>query len=276
MKITRYAEGCGGLVEGAQLATLGDAGLAELRQAFAEYGVLFFRDQELQPQEHLAFAERFGQVVINKFFTPLPGHPGIAQVRKEKEQTTNIGGGWHTDHSYDLEPALGSILVARELPESGGDTHFADLQRAYETLSPGLQKTLESLRAVHSNVHIYGKDGYYQATDLASQLGGVDEVGEVVHPVVVRHPDTGRKILYVNPGFSMHFEGWTREESVALLNYLYAHVLSGGYTCRFDWQPGSVALWDNRSTWHSAENDYQGQFRLMHRITLAGGQLEAA
>lgn len=276
MQITPYSPGCGALVSDVQIAALTDEQLSELRGAYAQYGALFFREQAFPPDEHLRFAQRWGDIVVNKFFLKTEEHPEIAEVRKEKEQETNIGGGWHTDHSYDAEPALGSILVARELPDSGGDTHFADLQKAYEALSPGLQATLETLRAVHSNVHVYGEEGYYQATDLASQLGGVDEVGEATHPVVVRHPDSGRKILYVNPGFTLRFEGWTSAESAPLLKFLFAHVLQDAYTCRFNWEPGSVAFWDNRSTWHSADNDYQGQFRLMHRITLAGTALEAA
>ncbi|USD23481.1 TauD/TfdA family dioxygenase [Microbulbifer variabilis] len=275
MHISQFSTGCGALVEGIQLANLSSNELSDLRQAFADHGVLFFRNQSLSPEEHLTFARRWGEIVINKFFTHTQEYPGIAEVRKEKDQETNVGGGWHTDHSYDQEPALGSILVARELPKSGGDTHFANLQKAYESLSNGLKQTLETLRAVHSNVHVYGEDGYYQSTDLSSQLGGVNEVGEAIHPVVIQHPDNGRKILYVNPGFTLRFEGWTPEESRPLLNFLFAHVLTNGYTCRFNWEPGSVAFWDNRSTWHSAENDYQGQFRLMHRITLAGRALEA-
>ena len=276
MDISPFSAGCGALVSDVQIADLSDQQLADLRTAFAQYGALFFREQEFPPDEHLRFAQRWGDIVVNKFFSKTQEHLEIAEVRKEKDQETNIGGGWHTDHSYDIEPALGSILVARELPNAGGDTHFADLQKAYEALSPGLQHTLENLRAVHSNVHVYGEEGYYQATDLAAQLGGTEDVGEATHPVVVRHPDSGRKILYVNPGFTLRFEGWTGAESAPLLKFLFAHVLQDAYTCRFNWEPGSVAFWDNRSTWHSADNDYQGQFRLMHRITLAGGALEAA
>lgn len=276
MKVSPYSRGCGGLVEDVQLASMSDAELEALRAAFAQYGLLFFRDQELPPEEHLRFAERFGDIVLNKFFTPVEGYPRIAEVRKEKTQETNIGGGWHTDHSYDQEPAMGSILVARELPETGGDTHFANLAAAYDALSPGLQKTLESLRAIHSNEHLYGEGGYYRETDLADQLGGMDEVGRAVHPVVIRHPESGRKILYVNPGHTIGIEGWHGEEAMALLHYLYSHVEKPEFTCQFNWLPGSVTLWDNRATWHYAPNDYQGQFRLMHRITLAGSELAAA
>ena len=218
----------------------------------------------------------FGDIVLNKFFKPSDAHPDIAEVRKAKDQKMNIGGGWHTDHSYDEEPALGSILVARTLPDGGGDTRFANLAAAYDALSDGLKRTLEGLHAIHSNRHIYGKGGYYRKTDLAQTLGGMDRVGDAIHPAVISHPASGRKILYVNPGHTIGFENWTREESFALLNYLYDHVDQPEFTCQFNWLPGSVAFWDNRTTWHFANNDYQGQERLMHRITLAGSALAGA
>ncbi|ARN75056.1 TauD/TfdA dioxygenase family protein [Oceanicoccus sagamiensis] len=276
LNLTPFSVGCGVTVGDLQLAKLTDDELLALREAFAEHGVLFFRDQQFTPHDHLQFAHRWGELVLNKFFKPVEGFPDIAEVRKEKHQTTNIGGGWHTDHSYDDIPAMGSILVARDLPTSGGDTRFANLYAAFDALSPGLQQTLQSLRAIHSNKHIYGKDGFYRTTDIADQLGGVDEVGDATHPVVITHPESGRKALYVNPGHTLGFEGWTRAESQPLLGYLYSHVDQPQFTCQFNWQPGSVVFWDNRSTWHFAQNDYQGQARLMHRITLAGSALAAA
>ena len=273
MKIAPFSHGCGAIIDDIQLAGLDDTELRELRLALAEQGVLFFRDQQLSPDDHLAFANRFGRIVHNKFFQAVAGYPDIAEVRKEKTQETNIGGGWHTDHSYDAEPAMGSILVARTLPEQGGDTWFANLYAAYDALSPGLQKTLESLRAIHSNAHLYGKDGYYSTTDIANVLTGADQVGEAIHPVVIKHPESGRKALYVNPGHTINIEGWSIDESAALLDYLYTQVEQPQFTCHFNWLPGSVAIWDNRCTWHFAQNDYQGESRLMHRITLAGSAL---
>ncbi|MEH6605339.1 MAG: TauD/TfdA family dioxygenase, partial [Pseudomonadales bacterium] len=261
MKVSPFSPGCGALVSELQLAEISDLELAELRQAFAEHGLLFFREQKLSSADHLAFACRFGELVINKFFKPVENYPDIAEVRKDKTQKTNIGGGWHTDHSYDDIPAMGSILVARDLPETGGDTRFANLAAAYDDLSSGMKQCLQSLRAIHSNKHLYGEDGYYRTTDLADQLGGADSVGDAVHPVVITHPESGRKILYVNPGHTLGFEGWSIAESRALLDYLYAHVDQPQYTCQFNWQPGSVTFWDNRSTWHFAQNDYQGQSR---------------
>lgn len=276
MKITAFSEGCGAVVTDLQLANLTNDALVELRGVFAEYGLLFFRNQDLTPDQHLEFSERFGRIVINKFFKPTTEFPQIAEVRKEKTQQTNIGGGWHTDHSYDAIPAMGSILVARTLPKTGGDTQFANLAAAYDALSEDLKKRIENLRAVHSNTHLYGENGLYRLTDLSEQLGGMDRVGDATHPVVVIHPESGRKVLYVNPGHTIQFEGWDFTTSRALLDELYKHVVQPQFTCSFNWLPGSVTFWDNRCTWHQANNDYQGQARLMHRITLAGSALTAA
>jgi taurine dioxygenase len=274
MQVSSF-ENCGALVSGLQLAGMTDTQLTELRAAFNQHGLLFFRDQQLPPDEHLRFARRFGKIVVNKFFKTTIEHAEIAEVRKEKTQQTNIGGGWHTDHSYDDEPALGSILVARTLPKTGGNTHFADLAAAYDALPDILKKRLEGLRAIHSNTHLYGENGVYRLTDLADQLGGMDRVGDAIHPVVIRHPESGRKVLYVNPGHTIQFEGWDFNESRKLLDELYGHVNQPQFTSNFNWLPGSVTFWDNRRTWHMADNDYQGQMRLMHRITLAGAALTA-
>ena len=242
----------------------------ELREALNEHGVIFFRDQELTPEQHIAFAERFAPINVNRFFRSAPGHPQIAEVRKEPDQTTNIGGGWHTDHSYDEAPALGSILLAREVPDHGGDTMFASMHHAYAALSDGLKRTLEGLRAVHSSRHVFGAAARY-ARETAGRIGNAERANQdAVHPVVVRHPETGRKTLYVNAAFTTHFEGWTEKESRPLLDYLYAHAAQPQFHMRFQWRKGSIAFWDNRATWHFAINDYHGERRLMHRITLEG------
>ena len=251
-----------------------DSDIEELRAAFNEYGVIFFREQNLSPEQHIAFAERFGQININRFFKAAPGYPQIAEVRKEPDQKTNIGGGWHTDHSYDQVPALGSILLAREVPPFGGDTLFASMSHAYEALSEGLKRTLEQLRAVHSSRHVFGATSQY-VKESGDRLGNTaDATQDASHPVVMRHPETGRKTLYVNPGFTLHFEGWTAAESKPLLDYLYAHAARPEFQTRFRWREGSIAFWDNRATWHFAINDYHGGRRLMHRITLEGVPLE--
>lgn len=242
--------------------------------AFAAHGVIFFRDQELTPEQHIAFAGHFGPINVNRFFTPVPGHPQIAEVRKEPHHRKNIGEVWHTDHSYDEIPALGSVLLARDVPEIGGDTMFASMYLAYETLSEGYRRMLDGLRAVHSSRHIFGPQAAYHGNDLKDRLANPElAVQDAVHPVVITHPVTGRKALYVNPNFTVGIEGWTAEESRSLLDHLYRHAVRPEFTCRFRWRNGSIAIWDNRCTWHQAINDYQGQRRLMHRITIDGTKL---
>lgn len=265
----------GAVIRGIDLSQpLEDADVAELRGALNEHGVIFFRDQKITPEQHIAFAERFGGIDVNRFFKAAPGYPQIAEVRKEANQTTNIGGAWHTDHSYDQIPALGSILLARESPTRGGDTLFACMNRAYEALSDGMKRTLESLRAVHSSRHVFGASSDY-VKGAGDRLGNTDAATQdAIHSVVLRHPESGKKILYVNSGFTTHFEGWTKEESASLLEYLYKHAARPEFQYRFQWGVGSIAFWDNRSTWHYALNDYHGERRLMHRITIAGGPLE--
>jgi alpha-ketoglutarate-dependent taurine dioxygenase len=251
-----------------------DEVFSEIRHAFGEYGVVFFRDQRLLPDQHVAFAERFGPINVNRFFAAVPGHPMIAEVRKEPEQRDNIGNGWHTDHSYDAVPALGSMLYAREVPKTGGDTLFLSMYAAYDALSDGLKATLGGLRACHSSRHVFGPEGRARQRDFAGRIGNPElATQDAVHPVVIRHPETGRNALYVNPGFTLKFEGWTEEESRPLLDYLYRHAMRPEFTCRFRWRAGSLALWDNRSTWHFAVNDYQGERRLMHRVTIEGSPL---
>ncbi len=250
----------------------------EIRRAFTEFSVIFFRDQRLTPDQHIAFASRWGEINVNRFFKAIDSHPVIAEVRKEPDQETNIGGSWHTDHSYDQVPAAGSILYARQVPEIGGDTQFASMYAAYDGLSDGLKRMLEPLRATHSSRHAFGRTAYriqQYSDDVGDRLGNPDAATQDAdHPVVIQHPLSGRKALYVNPGFTIRFSGWSDEESRPLLEYLYRQATKPEYTCRFHWQKNSLALWDNRATWHQALNDYPGQRRLMHRITIEGVPLE--
>jgi len=278
MQIQPVSDSLGAKVSGVDLSRpLDEATLKDLRRAHAQHGVLFFRDQALSSEDHVRFAESWGEININRFFTPVDGHPKVAEVRKEPEQKINIGGGWHTDHSYDQIPALGSILLALEVPETGGDTLFAGMYAAWEALSDGLKETLSGMNAVHSSRHVFG-DGAItkQFAELDERLGNAEAATQdAVHPVAITHPQSGRKALYVNPGFTLRFEGWSGEESAPLLKYLYRHATKPEFTYRFRWKSGSIAFWDNRSTWHYALNDYPGRRRLMHRITLEGEALSA-
>ena len=270
------ADGVGAYISGIDLnAGATDQQAGDLRKALGQYGVLFFREQHITPEKHIELAERFGPININRFFQPVDGYPNIAEVRKEPDQRVNIGGQWHTDHTYDKEPALGSILVARDLPSSGGDTMFANMYAAYESLSDGMKEMLNNLRAVHSSRHQFGAQSSY-SKEREGRLGNQEAATQdSVHPVVISHPISGRKALYVNGAFTLRFDGWTSEESEPLLRQLYLHAARPEFTHRFKWSPGSIAFWDNRATWHYALNDYHGQSRLMHRITIEGEALAA-
>jgi len=215
---------------------------------------------------------------VNRFFQAHPDYPEVALVIKEPDQAYNIGGGWHTDHSYDEIPALGSILAARELPATGGDTWFVSMYDVLDQLSAGMRKALEQMRAVHSAHHVFGSQNSGQG-EFGGRIGNsasADVLDDPVHPVIIQHPLSGRPTLYVNPGFTLRFEGWTEEESAPLLEFLYSQATRNENITRFNWQPGSIAFWDNRATWHFAQNDYQGLRREMHRITIEGCKLEAA
>ena len=277
MGITIQPQGAiGAEIHDVDLNDLSEATLAELRIAYAQYGVLFFRDQQLTPEAHIELAQHWGKININRFFTPVENYPQIAEVRKEPDQKYNVGGGWHTDHSYDQIPALGSLLYAKEVPSHGGDTLFAGCGVAFDNLSEGMKDTLRSLRAVHSSRHVFGESASVP-NDMSDMFGNADQATQdAVHPVVIRHPLSGREILYVNPGFTTHIEGWTVQESAPLLQFLYGHIARPEHTCRFHWQPGALAFWDNRATWHFAVNGYHGERRLMHRIVVEGEALTPA
>ncbi|MCA9573835.1 MAG: TauD/TfdA family dioxygenase [Polyangiales bacterium] len=278
---TKPHQGAGVEVWGVDLRTMDDDVFQRVNALFRRHGLVFFRDQQLGEHDHISLARRFGTINVNRFFVPNPRYPEIAMVVKEPDQRANIGGGWHTDHSYDEEPALGSILVARELPESGGDTWFVNMADAFDRLPDALKRKLRTMNAVHSSKHIFGTRGAWLRRLVGSQDQVknpelADAMDDVVHPVVVRHPLSGREVLYVNPGFTIRFEHHTVLGSMPLLGYLYAEATRSRHVAKFAWEPGSVALWDNRATWHYAKNDYAGQRRVMHRITIDGCALEPA
>jgi len=270
----------GAEISGVDIAAgISDEQFSELKQAFSDYGVIFLRDQDITPDQHIEFARRWGEINVNRFFQPVETHPQIAEVRKEPHQKANIGAAWHTDHSYDQIPAMGSILYAREVPELGGDTLFSSMYAACAALSDGMKKMLLGMRAEHSSRHVFGEQAYVDkdVEDVGGRLGNTGAATQdAIHPVIIRHPLSGRSALYVNGDFTVKFEGWTKAESQPLLDFLYQHASQNEFTCRFQWQKGSMAIWDNRATHHYAMNDYQGELRLMHRITIQGEALDAA
>lgn len=281
LTIEPASEHVGAFVSGIDLAQSAESGglrgdvLARLKDAWVTHGVLFFRDQNLTSEQHIAFAEQFAAIDINKFFASVDGFPQIAQVLKEPEQEHNIGGGWHTDHTYDAVPARGSILLAREVPSTGGDTNFLSVGAAYDALPDDLKNTIANLKAHHSSEHVFGAKAK-AAEEIGDRFGNAEQAGGTTHPVVIQHPVSGRKLLYVNAAFVTGIVGWSEEESNDLLTQLYRHTADGDFGYRYEWEVGSIAMWDNCSTWHWAYNDYPGERRLMHRITIEGVELEAA
>ena len=268
--IRRVAGALGAEISGVDLSQdLPDDAIAEIRAALVEHQVIFFRDQDLSPARQVAFGRRFGPLNIHPYVRGMEGHPEVMEIIKEPGDKTNFGGGWHSDTSFLERPAIGSILHAIELPEWGGDTLFSSQVAAYEALSAGMKATLEGLRAVHSAGREYSAQGHSAQKRASMSVAEAEgAVGEYVHPVVLAHPESGRRALYVNPAFTMRFEGWTKRESKPLLDFLFEHCRYEGYTCRFAWRPGSVAFWDNRQVWHFALNDYPGQRRHMRRVTV--------
>jgi taurine dioxygenase len=258
----------GAEVRGVNLsAALGEEVVAEFRQAFLDHLVLFFRGQKLTPDAQLEFARRFGEPMEYPQLKGLPECPLITPVIKLEHERHNFGGVWHSDTTYLERPPMASMLYAVEIPPYGGDTLFANQYLAYETLSPGMRETLARLRGVNTSTKA---DVTRSREDRLRAAGVESKALSAAHPVVRTHPETGRRALYINAGHTSHFEGWTEAESASLLAFLFAHQTKPEFTCRFRWDVGSLAMWDNRCAQHNPVNDYHGYRRIMHRVTLAG------
>ena len=268
IEVRPVAGALGAVVRGVDIARpLEDEVIAEVRQAFLDHLVVFIRDQKLTPQAQLAFAQRFGQPMEYPQLKGLPECPLVTPVVKLEHERVNFGGVWHSDTSYLSRPPMASMLYAVETPPRGGDTLFANQYLAYQTLSEGLHQTLAGLVGVNSSAKAdVSKTREDRLRDAGAELKVL--IGE--HPVVRTHPETGRKALYLNFGHTARFRGWTEQESAPLLDYLFMHQVKPEFTCRFQWEPGSLAFWDNRCAQHYPVNDYHGFRRVMHRVTLEG------
>jgi len=269
LTVKRIAGALGAEIGGVDLRELDDGTLAAIRAAWLEHLVIFFRDQPLAPAQYMAFAQRIGQPIEYPFVRGIAGFPEIIEVKKLEHERINFGGVWHSDTAYLEVPPMASMLLAREVPPQGGDTLFANMYLAYQSLSDGMKRLVEPLWAVNSSA----KADVTRTREDRLKADGNDKAGrELVaeHPVVRTHPETGRKALYVNFAHTVRFRGMTEKESAPLLEFLFQHQVRPEFTCRFSWQVGSLALWDNRCAQHNPVNDYHGHRRLMHRITLAG------
>lgn len=268
---------------------LSDDMFATIHQAFLDHLVIFFPEQEpLEPNQILEVAKRFGEVDKNPFAFPfkmpaIEGHPEVFNLTKEADSgSINFGGFWHADVTYRARPHKAAVLYAKEIPPFGGDTIFANQYLAYETLTDGMKDMLEGMQAVHSSAMPHGREeARFGAVSRDRAPGEKDRVIETsmaeaekvdpitnLHPVVRVHPDTGKKYLYVNRAFTERFEHMTIEESLPLLHNLWNHEARPEFTCRYQWTPHSVAIWDNRASQHYAINDYYGARRHLQRIAV--------
>jgi taurine dioxygenase len=269
MEIRRIAGALGAEILGIDLSSPTDQEISFIRKTWLEHLVVFFRGQELSPEQFMAFAKRIGKPIEYPFVKGIPGFPEIIEVKKLEHERINFGGVWHSDTAYLEIPPMASLLLAREIPPAGGDTLFANQYLAYETLSEGMKRMLAGLVGVNDSA----KANVTRTREDRIKSDGSDAAGKALvaeHPVVRTHPETGRKALYVNVAHTQRFKDMTAEESAPLLDFLFEHQVKPEFTCRFAWQPGSLAMWDNRCAQHNPVNDYHGYRRVMHRITLAG------
>ena len=270
LEVRRIAGGLGAEIRGIDLGRgLTPEAVNAIRQALLEHVVIFFRGQDLTPAQFMTVAERFGEPIEYPMVKGIDGFPKIIEVAKLEHERVNFGGIWHTDTAYLEQPPMGTLLLAREVPPVGGDTLFANQYLAYEALSGGMKKLLGGLVAVNSSSKAdVTRTREDRVKDRPNAGLRRDFLAE--HPVVRTHPETGRKALYVNPAHTVRFKDMTEEESEPLLKYLFQHQIRPEFTCRFVWEAGSLAFWDNRAAQHNPVNDYHGYRRVMHRITLAG------
>ena len=273
IEVQPIAGACGAELHGVDLATSIDdaATIADVRRALLDHCVIFFRDQQLEPEQHKALARRFGKIFIHPNYNGVAPDPEILTFLREPGDERIIGEEWHTDTTMSAEPPMGAILHALEVPPYGGDTLFASQYAAYDALSDGMKTMLGKLRAVHSDRKVAGPGAGMNARRSTKVREDADWRETVsLHPVVRTHPETGRKLLYVNASYTVGFEDMTEAESAPLLDYLLEHGHRPEFTCRFRWEPGSVAFWDNRCTKHIAVHDAGPFRRLMRRVQISG------
>lgn len=241
-----------------------------IRVALVQHHVLAFRGQAMTPEQQMAFGRRFGDLDTHPFVEGSRDHPEVLDIVTEPNDRMNFGGGWHTDVTFLPEPDLGSILYAIEVPPVGGDTLFANQHLAYEALSDTMKSMLHGLTAIHTAAMQYSPGGLSTRSNAMETKNAERAADTVEHPVVRTHPESGRKSLYVNRAFTARIRGLRHEESQAMLDFLCDHAVKEAFTCRLSWQPGTLAMWDNRSVQHYALHDYTGHRRVMRRITVKG------
>lgn len=264
----------GAEVRGLDLAGKLDARtIGRVRKAFLKHQVLVFPDQDLTPRQQLAFARRFGRPDIYPFLDSIEGVSQVIEILKTEKDTSNFGTHWHSDTTYMTRPNMGTLLYALEVPPVGGDTLFADMYAAYDTMSKGMKRLLDGVTGLYSSAQNNIGGRAEKMKHLAGMKTAFKEETapiEAIHPVIRTHPETGKPALYVNFSHTVHFSGMTREETLPILEYLTKHAVQPEFTCRVRWRKGDLVFWDNRCVQHKAVNDYDGYRRRMHRVTLKG------
>jgi taurine dioxygenase len=271
ISVLPLAGALGAEVRGVDLTRADKEAWSEIKAAFLDRLVLTFPDQALDPKAIAEVSESFGPLGFYPFAEGLPEEPHVFAIVKEPHETKNFGEGWHSDTTYTERPPMATVLYSVEVPPYGGDTLFANMYLAYESLSDGMKTALQGLRALNSAAHRKGGGRAAGNAYQSVKLVGQDNMNlDAVHPVVRTHPETGRKALYVNALHTVRFDGWTEAESRPLLEFLYRHKERPEFTCRYRWQAGTFAIWDNRAAQHLAVNDYHGFRRKMHRLSIEG------
>ena len=245
----------------------------EIHQALLDNLVIVFHDQSLAPDDCKSFARRFGSLEPYPFVEGLTEHPEIFEIRKEPDEKKNFGGKWHSDMSFTKMPPMGTMLYALEVPSKGGDTMLTNLYLAYENLSDGMRQLLANMKAEYSAALKQSGGRVAIMNSTRFDVANLDRAEETsLHPLVRTHPQTGMKALYVSAGHLARFEGMTVEESKPILDFLREHASQPDFTCRVKYRKGTLVLWDNRCTQHRALNDYHGERRVMHRLTIGSGE----
>ena len=251
---------------------LDEATVRDIRKALLDHCVIFFRDQKLDAERHKTFTRRFGDIFIHPNYKGMQADAEIITITREPGDKKIVGEEWHADTTMMREPPMGAILYAIEVPPYGGDTLFANHYQAYDALSDGMKRMLSGVKAMHSDRKVAGpaaNKNAFRATKVREDADWRETINS--HPVVATHPETGRKLLYVNHSYTYCFEGMTEEESKPLLGFLLDHGHRPEFTCRFRWETGSIAFWDNRVCKHLAIHDAGPFRRVMRRTQIAGG-----
>ena len=274
LEVRKIAGAIGAEIRGVDLAReVAAATVREIRRAWLEHCVIFFCDQDLSAAQYMAFAESLGTPVEYPFIKGLEGFPCITPVVKLEHERANFGGIWHSDTTYLESPPMGTLLLAREVPPVGGDTLFANQYLAFETLSEGMQTLLKNQQAIHSARRPYGPQSHNaNGKHLRSMKikTGPEALAEFAHPMVRRHPATGRSALYVNPVYTIRLQGMTEDESAPLIGFLSERSVRPEFIIRVAWRPNMLTIWDNRVVQHLAVNDYDGHRRELHRTSVLG------